>query len=121
MIPVGYVIKIHDEILSKEKGMDGIASLEKLEGCLGRIENQMVYEPFDDVFTVAAFIAVSIAKAHAFNDGNKRTALVVALTYLEIQGIRLQAESGLDDLMVQAASSEIDYSVLADSFAALAE
>lgn len=113
MIDIDFVIAIHDEILSNEKGLKGIASVERLESCLSRIDNQMLYEPLDNIYLIGAFYAVALAKAHAFNDGNKRTALVVMLTYLDMQGVNIAPDSGLDDLMVDVASSSIDYIELA--------
>lgn len=114
MIDIEFVIAIHDEILSYEKGLKGNVNLATLEGCLARIEHQMTYEPFDDIFLIGAFYAVAIAKAHAFSDGNKRTALVVMLTYLDMQGVEIKQNSGLDDLMVEVASSQLNYQQLAD-------
>lgn len=115
MIDIDFVIAIHDEILMNEKGLKGIASMASLESCLARIDNQMLYEPLDNVYLIGAFYAQALAKAHAFNDGNKRTALVVMLTYLDMQGINIAPNSGLDDLMVSVASSEIDYKQLAQA------
>lgn len=39
-----------------------------------------------DAFDVAAAYAFGIAKAHAFVDGNKRTAFVAAFTFLRLNG-----------------------------------
>ncbi|MBE2895751.1 type II toxin-antitoxin system death-on-curing family toxin [Pasteurellaceae bacterium HPA106] len=59
-----------------------------------------------------ALYAVAIAKAHAFPDGNKRTALVTMLTYLDLQGIEIPPDHGLDDAMVNIASGDWDFSQL---------
>ncbi|KAI9676748.1 MAG: hypothetical protein M1829_002843 [Trizodia sp. TS-e1964] len=48
------------------------------------------YENFQDVFKLAACLAEKIMKNHAFQDGNKRTALVAADMFLKINGYRLQ-------------------------------
>ena len=56
MIDINFVIAIHDEILSHEKGLKGIASIASLEGCLSRIKNQMLYEPLDNVYLIGAFM-----------------------------------------------------------------
>ncbi|WP_232507572.1 type II toxin-antitoxin system death-on-curing family toxin [Neisseria weixii] len=42
-----------------------------------------------------------LAKGHAFVDGNKRTGLATMLTFLEIQGVGIQYDTGLDDLMAE--------------------
>lgn len=114
MIDVQFVIAIHDEILASEKGLAGIKSLASLQGALSRIDNQMVYEPLDDIYLIAAFYGVALANAHAFNDGNKRTALVVMLTYLELQGVTIAQNTGLDELMVKVATKQLDFYGLAD-------
>ncbi|MDY4280203.1 MAG: type II toxin-antitoxin system death-on-curing family toxin [[Pasteurella] mairii] len=72
----------------------------------------MLYENTDNIFDIAALYAVAIAKAHAFPDGNKRTALVAMLTSLDLQGIEIEPNHGLDDTMVEVASSTIDFKQL---------
>lgn len=48
------------------------------------------YAKADDVFQLTANLAKKIMKNHAFQDGNKRTALVAADISLEINGYSLQ-------------------------------
>ncbi len=114
MIDVQFVIAIHDEILANEKGLSGIKSIASLQGALSRIDNQMTYEPLDDIYLIAAFYGVALANAHAFNDGNKRTALVVMLTYLELQGVTIAQNTGLDELMVAVATKQLNFYGLAN-------
>jgi len=52
--------------------------------------NVKYYEQVDDVFKLAANLSEKIIKNHAFQDGNKRTALVAADMFLKINGYRLQ-------------------------------
>lgn len=106
-ISIDRVKEIHDEELIKFGGLAGIYE-DKLEGALARIDQHIYYNAVEDVFTIAALYLVAIAKAHAFSDGNKRTALVVSLTYLQLQGIRLPRDCGLDDFMVEVAASQDD-------------
>lgn len=113
MIDVDFVIAIHDEILAQEKGLKGYTNHQALASSLERIDNQMLYDPLDNIFEIASFYAVAIAKAHTFADGNKRTAMVVMLSYLAIQGVDIQADNGLDDVMVAVASGEIGREQLA--------
>lgn len=113
MIDVDFVIAIHDEILAQEKGLKGYTNHHALASSLERIDNQMLYDPLDNIFEIASFYAVAIAKAHAFADGNKRTAMVVMLSYLAIQGVDIRADNGLDDVMVAVVSGEIGREQLA--------
>ncbi|RVT36906.1 type II toxin-antitoxin system death-on-curing family toxin [Acinetobacter indicus] len=108
-----FVIAVHDEIL-KETGVgrEG-CNIEKLEGVLGRIDQQMYYNNVEDLFEIAAWYGIAIAKGHAFVDGNKRTGLTTMLTFLEIQGVSIKDDTGLDDLMVDIVKSQDDHEILA--------
>jgi death-on-curing family protein len=52
--------------------------------------NMKHYAKEEDVFQLAANLAEKIMKNHAFQDGNKRTALVAADMFLKINGYLLQ-------------------------------
>ena len=108
-----FVIAVHDEIL-KETGVgrEG-CDIEKLEGVLGRIDQQMYYNNVEDLFEIAAWYGIAIAKGHAFVDGNKRTGLATMLTFLEIQGVSIKDDTGLDDLMVDIVKSQDKHEILA--------
>ena len=49
------------------------------------------YEDQDDVFQLAAVLSLKVMKNHAFQDGNKRTALLAADMFLKINGYKLRA------------------------------
>ncbi len=61
-----------------------------LAGALARPINYAQYENAD-LAVQAATLAHGIAETQPFIDGNKRAALVVMLTFLEINGSRVQA------------------------------
>lgn len=61
-----------------------------LEGALARPATHAHYQDAD-LALQAAVLAHGIAKTQPFIDGNKRAALVAMLTFLEINGARLQA------------------------------
>jgi len=61
-----------------------------LAGALARPINYAQYENVD-LALQAATLAHGIAETQPFIDGNKRAALVVMLTFLEINGSRVQA------------------------------
>jgi death-on-curing protein len=113
LITSTFVIAVHDEIL-KETGV-GRAGCDyaKLEGVLSRIDQQMYYNDVKDLFEIAAWYGIAIAKGHAFVDGNKRTGLATMLTFLEIQGVSIKDHTGLDDLMVDIVESQDHHEVLA--------
>ncbi len=108
-----FVIAVHDEILRQTGvGREG-CHLDKLEGVLSRIDQQMYYNNVDDLFEVSAWYGIALAKGHAFVDGNKRTGLAVMLTFLEIQGVTIINHTGLDDLMVDIVESNNEHEILA--------
>ncbi len=61
-----------------------------LEGAVTRPATHAHYQDAD-LALQAAVLAHGIAESQLFIDGNKRTALVAMLTFLEINGIRVQA------------------------------
>ena len=119
MIDGGLVALIHQTVLADEAGLKGYADMARLEGALSRIANWQQYEDLQNIYEIAALYAQAIAKAHAFPDGNKRTALLTMLTYLDLQGISIVPDQGLDDLMVDLAAGKIDFRQLAGMLQAM--
>lgn len=114
MINSTFVIAVHDEILIQTGVGRSGCHKERLESVLGRIDQQIYYSNIDDnLFEVAAWYGVALAKGHAFVDGNKRTGLAVMLTFLEIQGVSILTDTGLDDLMVDIVESNDEHELLA--------
>jgi death-on-curing protein len=91
-IPVNVVKAIHDRQLSLYGGLDGIRDAGALESALARPQNLAAYgDP--DAADLAAAYAFGIARNHAFNDGNKRTAWVTARSFLEGNGFAFTFEA----------------------------
>ncbi|SAL54069.1 death-on-curing family protein [Caballeronia sordidicola] len=122
MLDAAFVLQIHDEILIEEPGLPGFAGpgFAGLESALLRIENWSTYGNLNDVFGIASMYAVAIARGHIFNDGNKRTALVAALTYLKLQDITVPRDASLEDEMVAVAEGATDAATFANRLASLA-
>lgn len=58
-----------------------------LKAALGRPLNKWHYDdPKPDIFTLAAAYCFAFVKGHVFHDGNKRTAYLVAVVFLELNG-----------------------------------
>lgn len=67
-----------------------------------------------DLFGIAAAYAYHIAEAQAFLDGNKRTAISVALAFLEQNGISTTTKTAeLYDAMIAIAARRLDKAGLA--------
>jgi death on curing protein len=84
------VLAIHDEQIAEHGGLAGVRDLPLLQSSLARPQNLAAYGS-PDVADLAASYAVGIARNHAFLDGNKRTAWVVAETFLLKNGYELIA------------------------------
>ncbi|MFC6487574.1 type II toxin-antitoxin system death-on-curing family toxin [Nitratireductor sp. GCM10026969] len=99
---------MHDEQLRRHGGARGVRDVNALESALARPENKAAYgEP--DEFTLAAAYAFGLARNHAFVDGNKRTAIVAAATFLLLNGYRMTADDGTLYIFTMAlAAGEID-------------
>jgi death-on-curing protein len=75
------VLAIHEEQIAEHGGLAGIRELPSLFSALARPQN-LAANGNPDFADLAAAYAVGIASNRAFLDGNKRTAWVVAETFL---------------------------------------
>jgi death on curing protein len=107
------VIAIHAAQLAEHGGQDGVRDFALLESALGRPRNAYGFAS-PDVFELAATYADSIANNHPFLDGNKRTALLAAYTFLKDNGWVLEAPEGEAAAMTLGLA---DKSVKADGYA----
>lgn len=110
------VLAIHDEQGAEHGGQPGLRDAGLLDSALARPMNAAAYgEP--DVPALAAAYAYGLARNHPFLDGNKRTALVVAELFLELNGWRLAATDAECVLtFVALAAGEVSEPDLADGF-----
>jgi death-on-curing protein len=76
-------IKQHDKIIEISGGLEGIKDKGQLDSSLKFIEDDVYYPTFTDKLTHLVF---SVAMNHCFNDGNKRSSIVLGAYFLEING-----------------------------------
>ncbi|MCL4135041.1 UNVERIFIED_CONTAM: hypothetical protein GTU68_030470 [Idotea baltica] len=88
-VSVKAAITIHDRQISRHGGASGLRDIGLLEAGIARPLNKWQYG-VTDLFELGAAYAFGIAKAHAFVDGNKRTALVSSLTFLLANGVHVR-------------------------------
>lgn len=84
------VLAVNDEQLAEHGGISGVRDPGLLESALARPRNRYAYDKAS-LHALAASYAHGIAKNHPFFDGNKRTSLVVAELFLNLNGIELTA------------------------------
>jgi death-on-curing protein len=86
------VLAAHGLLIAEHGGVSGIGDLGQLRSTLARPRNLLAYaEETPSLFALAASYAYGLARNHCFVDGNKRIALTAALTFLELNGYRLEA------------------------------
>ncbi len=81
---------MHSRQTAEHGGSKGVRDEGLLLSALARARNLHAYTKNADLPTLAASYAFGIAK-NAFFDGNKRTALVVAVTFLNLNGFDFHA------------------------------
>lgn len=84
------VFAIHEEQLAEHGGKTGVRDESLLLSALARPQ-QLAHYGSPDIADLAAAYAFGIARNHAFLDGNKRVAWVVAETFLLKNGYELIA------------------------------
>ena len=109
------VREIHDTILEPDQ-LAGESGTRSIDAIVARVINQAAYGAMHgDVLETAATYAVVIARGHAFNDGNKRTALTSAALFLRLNGYEIELDGEpLAEIMVRVASGETDEVAMRD-------
>jgi death-on-curing protein len=80
---------VHDRQLAEHGGLGGTKDDGLLESAMGRPLNKHAYGE-TDLCALAAAYAFGIARNHPFNDGNKRTAWVMARLFLKLNAVNLR-------------------------------
>lgn len=113
-VPLQALYVVHDRQIARHGGAPGLRDAALLEMGCARPLNLASYGQAD-VFDLAAAYAYGIAKAHAFIDGNKRTAFVAAFTFLRLNGVNLRPDPADGVRMMEAlAASEVTEHAFAD-------
>ena len=96
---------LHNQLLARFGGLEGIRDEGLLESALYRPVQKFQYEPNSTLPELAASYSYGIARNHPFFDGNKRSALLAAIVFLEINGMKFHAteeEAVLETLALAA-------------------
>ncbi|MCA6366000.1 MAG: type II toxin-antitoxin system death-on-curing family toxin [Cytophagales bacterium] len=111
MIEVSEVEKIHDILIDRFGGANGIRDKGILESAIGR-----PFQTFDgkdlypDPVDKAAAIFESIVSNHPFVDGNKRTAYVLLRLILKRNQLDINVDQDVKyDFVIKAAKGELTF------------
>jgi death-on-curing protein len=81
-------VAVHERQLAEHGGLSGTKDFGLLESAMGRPLNKHSYGE-TDLCALAAAYAFGIARNHPFNDGNKRTAWVIARLFLRLNDVSI--------------------------------
>ena len=90
-VPLRAVISFHDRQIARHGGAPGMRDLTLLEAACARPVHRNAYGE-TDLHVLAAAYAFGICKAHAFVDGNKRTAFVTTATFLRLNSLQMHPD-----------------------------
>ena len=111
------VLLIHAEIIKSTGGSDGLRDAGGLESALKAAENRFNYET-EDLTKLAATFAFHLSQAHAFVDGNKRIAAVVAELFLKLNGAKLNLTNNeIVEIFLAIAAGESSREAVEEKFA----
>lgn len=104
------VLQIHQAVLKKDGGSDGISEMSLLESAIAAPQATFDGSPiFSDPVEVAAAYLYYLCCNHPFVDGNKRVAFTTCLIVLKVNGLQPKPDSpDWEKLVLDVAASSID-------------
>lgn len=112
------VLKIHSNQIENYGGTDGVRDIALLESALAQPEAGFGgHWLHKDLYEMASAYAFHLCKNHPFLDGNKRTAFVSAMLFLETNGISIVApQRKCIEVMLAVAEGKMSKKELAQIF-----
>jgi len=108
------VSRLHDQLIERFGGTLGLRDSVSFQSAVMHPQNVYFYAQ-GDVFDIAAAYAYHLAESQAFLDGNKRTAVTSALTFLDGNGVEVSAsDKDLYEMMIAIANKQADKEELAE-------
>jgi death-on-curing protein len=117
------VLDIHRLQMARYGGADGLREPGLLESALAQPQATFAGDfVHDGLFAMVAAYLFPIVSNHPFLDGNKRTGLLSALVFLDLNGIAVERESArLYDLTMAVAEGRADKKKVAEILARIAD
>lgn len=102
-------LAVHERVLAIHGGPEGTRDESLLASALARTRQLFAYTQAPDAADLAAAYAFGIVRNHPFVDGNKRTAFVLAVLFLGLNGYRFNAsEEDAAQTMISLAGGELE-------------
>lgn len=117
------VVELHALQLARYGSTDGVHDRGLLDSALAQpqatLEGEFVHP---DLFAMAAAYLFHVVQNHPFVDGNKRTGLLAALVFLDLNGISITHGSpGLYDLTLGVAEGRLTKAGVAETLRQIAQ
>jgi death on curing protein len=107
-------LAIHEMMLAQHGGLTGVRDEGLLESALCKPQNSFAYSS-PTLPEMAASYAAGIILNHPFLDGNKRTGFMLAVTFLEVNGMEFTAtEESVVEMTVALASGKLKRAAYAE-------
>lgn len=111
-------VAVHERQLAEHGGLSGTKDFGLLESAMSRPINKHSYGE-NDLCALAAAYAFGIARNHPFNDGNKRTAWVIARLFLRLNDVTIAfGKTEAIETVLALAAGDLPEDALADWFRA---
>lgn len=107
-----HAIKQQDFIIENSGGKKGIINIGLVDSVLEHIQNDSYYPEFENKI---CHLFYSINKNHAFEDGNKRSSIVLSAYFLELNGFDFKVShfiKEMENITVHVADNKIDKDLL---------
>lgn len=107
---------IHLQIIDSSGGSQGIRDNGRLEAAIGSMRQEVFGEAlYPTIFEKAAVLMRGIIADHPFVDGNKRTGIMAALVFLNLNNLDTShlTDKELEDFAVQVAVEHLDIPMIA--------
>ena len=107
-------LEIHSLAIDSTGGSAGIRDLGRLEAAIAtQTQNVFGEELYSSIVDKAAALIRAVVADHPFINGNKRTAMLVGITFLEINGLSFVAKPGeIEDFAVNIATKHLDIPII---------
>ena len=112
------VLSLHDDQIRRYGGSGGVRDLGLLQSAMGSVSATFGGAFLHETkFEMAAAYLYGVCRNHPFLDGNKRTAVASALTFLEMNGAEIDAdEDDFYDLVIGVAEGRVTKAAVAVFF-----
>jgi death-on-curing protein len=112
------ILSLHEDQIRRYGGSGGVRDLGLLQSAIGTVTATFGGAFLHgSLFEMAAAYLFHICRNHAFVDGNKRTAVAAALTFLEMNGVEIDAgEKDFYDLVIGVAERKVTKAAVAVFF-----